>query len=599
MGRIADRVSSAIAGDTTYRVTHKPDGTVDVSSDPSTRGEKWGRIAAIALGGAFKGLAAGQGPGGAEKAAAAGGQFGMQLPQQMKENVEKDATEEQKRQLAQANIALTHQKMMANVIDLREGGIRLSKEESDLFNNLHDQMQKSNGYTELARGKDMADVMQQHARDPNFLQNLTDPDVRTATIADTQGNPTVVMFKTDPGTMGRKNDKPEDVPRPFIDPKTGELTTQFDTYNPGTEKLGVIRAAQAAGTNAVLDAKKKQADADKAEKDTPDKNLATYQAAAVKARMDAEKEPDPAKKQTLLNSAAQYDRLAAQHQAAGRTTISTAPATAPGTQISDLIKPGGAFADGTIPGTMAYKLAHHEATLDEIPKRYGKGQLTPQDYVAGAEAISQRDYSLPYDPTMIKQEEKMFDNLKTQGTLDGIDKMIGVGSQPGYLDTVVTLAEKAGITNLTAPIQDVRRAIKTKFGDSAMKDFNSALSEVQRNLPTLIGNPLIGGSDSDLKQKAAEKAFGQDITLSNLKSNSQIFKTMMEGSKESLTRNNRFLQDRYGQKGPGGGGGGGGAAATGPTTGGPNFQAMTPPPNEPTQPGRFYGKGPKGLGWYK
>ena len=93
----------------------------------------------------------------------------------------------------------------------------------------------------------------------------------------------------------------------------------------------------------------------------------------------------------------------------------------------------------------------HDLALEGILRHVGRqppGILDHQSY--SREAISQRDYSLPYSPTMIKQEEKLFDNIKAQGVLDGIDKLIGVGGTPGYLDTVVSLAQRAQICSQVA-----------------------------------------------------------------------------------------------------------------------------------------------------
>jgi hypothetical protein len=158
-----------------------------------------------------------------------------------------------------------------------------------------------------------------------------------------------------------------------------------------------------------------------------------------------------------------------------------------------------------------------------------------------------------------------------------------------------------------APWNEISQAVERKLGNQAAKNFKAALGEVQRSLPSLIGNPLLGGSDSDLKQRMATELFGKDVTAGNLLSTANTLRGMLQGSADSLTRNNRFFQRRYGLRGPyaaqynatTGGGGGSGQQPQGPTTAGANFQAMTPPPNEPQQQGRFYGKGAKGVGWYR
>jgi hypothetical protein len=72
LSHILDTVGTILGGDKTIVATKHPDGSVSVEHNPSTTGEKWGRIAQAALGGAARGMAAGQGPGGAGKAFGAG-----------------------------------------------------------------------------------------------------------------------------------------------------------------------------------------------------------------------------------------------------------------------------------------------------------------------------------------------------------------------------------------------------------------------------------------------------------------------------------------------------------------------------------------------
>jgi hypothetical protein len=137
---------------------------------------------------------------------------------------------------------------------------------------------------------------------------------------------------------------------------------------------------------------------------------------------------------------------------------------------------------------------------------------------------------------------------------------------------VVNLANQAGV-GANAPWNEISLAVKKKLGDQAAKNFNTALGEVQRSLPGLIGNPLLGGSDSDQKLRLAQDMFGKDVTAGNMLSTANTLKGMLAGSKDSLTRNNRFLQRRYGLKGPY-------AAQSSPTTGGgqPNNPQPTPTP---------------------
>jgi hypothetical protein len=117
LAHVMDTVGNILGGDTTLHVTKKPDGSVEVTHDPSTEGEKWGRVAAAALGGASRGLAVGQGPGGPSRAAAAGIQSGLQQPAQQLEQANQEATAEQERMTRGANIARLNQETVRTAWD--------------------------------------------------------------------------------------------------------------------------------------------------------------------------------------------------------------------------------------------------------------------------------------------------------------------------------------------------------------------------------------------------------------------------------------------------------------------------------------------------
>jgi hypothetical protein len=117
LAHVMDTVGNILGGDTTLHVTKHPDGSVDVTHDPSTEGEKLGRVAAAALVGASRGLAVGQGPGGAARAVAAGTQSGLQQPAQQLEQANQEATAEQERMTRGANIARLNQETVRTAWD--------------------------------------------------------------------------------------------------------------------------------------------------------------------------------------------------------------------------------------------------------------------------------------------------------------------------------------------------------------------------------------------------------------------------------------------------------------------------------------------------
>jgi hypothetical protein len=117
LAHVMDTVGNILGGDTTLHVTKHPDGTVDVTHDPSTSGEKWGRVAAAALGGAARGLAVGQGPGGPARAASAGIASGLAAPQQRLDQANQEASVEQERLMRGANLVRLNQENVRSAWD--------------------------------------------------------------------------------------------------------------------------------------------------------------------------------------------------------------------------------------------------------------------------------------------------------------------------------------------------------------------------------------------------------------------------------------------------------------------------------------------------
>ncbi len=104
MKGVLAKVADILGPSEIAKVTQDPQtGDYMVSKQPATTGEKWGRIAAAALGGLATGLQNAQGPGGFARAAGAGIQTGMQQPQQQQQQAQQEASYQQGLLLAKAN----------------------------------------------------------------------------------------------------------------------------------------------------------------------------------------------------------------------------------------------------------------------------------------------------------------------------------------------------------------------------------------------------------------------------------------------------------------------------------------------------------------
>jgi hypothetical protein len=216
IGRVLDKVGSILGGDETYRVKKQPDGSYAISQDPSTTGEKWGRVASAALGGLGVGLANAQGPGGAARATAAGIQNGLQMPQQQRQEQQQTVDFQNKQLLAKANrIHLTQQTyMMAQQAKLT--GMNIDKASQDVLNNYANTMAQ--------HGVDYGTV---DPSDPNSAMNLA--KTRPGAMDDFLGKGNRVMrfvmepdhkmhlIGVDQDFERRRNTEPMDIPTEDVD----------------------------------------------------------------------------------------------------------------------------------------------------------------------------------------------------------------------------------------------------------------------------------------------------------------------------------------------------------------------------------------------
>ncbi len=133
--RALNAVGSILGGDTTYHIVTNPDGSVDATPMPSTPAEKWGRVAKAALMGAAKGFEVGQGPGGAQRAAAAGIETGMAMPQAQQDQTQalaqKMNDQNQQKLMFNANMALLDQRIIAARNDNERSGVTFSQQVQD------------------------------------------------------------------------------------------------------------------------------------------------------------------------------------------------------------------------------------------------------------------------------------------------------------------------------------------------------------------------------------------------------------------------------------------------------------------------------------
>jgi hypothetical protein len=424
LGKILDEVGTILGGDKTIVATKHPDGSVSVEHNPSTTGEKWGRIAQAALGGAARGMAVGQGPGGAGKAFAAGGLAGLQQPQQALDAANKEAANMNAEQLAIANTALTHQKLVQTMLASREAGLSLGAKEAEILQGISDAAAAGPNTVKVGTFTDMAGIMQALKSNPAAMAGLTNQALKVFPTSDTEGHVQLEAYLVDKGADNRKNDKTEQMPYTDVDPTTHEPILKSRDIAPQSQPLVQIRQAQQAATAQFIDMHNKwrtaESTADKKDADPVPKS-------AQEALAMAATEKDPARKQALTDLVPGMQKLELAQKAAGR-------APAAGGLLGGA---GGAASSGTT-GDDYLKAAVDPSMWNQV-RSIANGDVKMP--TAGNRGANQalRNAVMNYDPSYTDARYQTKLNFKTKGDSDSIKQ----------LSTVLAHAER-GLKNSAA-----------------------------------------------------------------------------------------------------------------------------------------------------
>jgi hypothetical protein len=161
--RALSDVSSILGGDKTLTIKTAPDGSATLSQEPSTQGEKWGRIAAAALSGAAQGFAHSTGTNALPQAAAAGFQTGMQIPVNQEQQRQQEASFQNQQLMNNANrihlIQQTH--LLAQTAQMND--LQMDQQTANLMNA---------GADMLKRSPNAVDLGSYDPADPNGAMNF-------------------------------------------------------------------------------------------------------------------------------------------------------------------------------------------------------------------------------------------------------------------------------------------------------------------------------------------------------------------------------------------------------------------------------------------
>jgi hypothetical protein len=496
-------------------------GIVDEMRDALTGGTGgWGRVAAEAVTGAAAGYAAGRGAGNAGKAAFAGVQQGEHIDQMQAENQQRQQAEQQRQtenarqaKLDNFNFVKLQHDIAAGEFELTQRKVEATQNDVKFAQGQEDR-QIALGSVDLGSYADLADFTKVKDQDPDFWKNTFGARVVAVPQLDpdgTRGGIHVFLQKPEAGAQQApkdstlwtfappgKGEKPELVPHTVTTPMTeNELTAR---------------------------------------------NFAMYKQYQdfVKTQADAEDKASQAKlrdEQTKTQGTEQTRNLAEARAADARAQATKSGAVLPSGE----------------PNPRFEALAQALYDGDILPvdlKREAKGaDLDPNEVMGRAVEIGQQK-GQPWSETIINQEHKFAENTKTQAALDGINRILGKpgvtsGADAGYMNQMLDYAQKADLSSYGL-YNSAELAVRRGLGDTAAKNFQTAVSETRRSISGLIGNPLLGGTESDMKLKQADEMLGQRPTLENLQGAAQVLRTALETQRQSIVGNNRFLQRRYG-----------------------------------------------------
>jgi hypothetical protein len=502
-----DKMTDSLAGTDTSKVRSDPDGNLYIQHSTPTRGQQWLKIAVEAL--------AGAGAGGAQRGAGSQGaalNAGINAGQKMKQQ----QTEDQKNQMLQVanSQALKHQQV-ADAFEMTRKGVDAAQHDIE-FSQKQEDRYKANGGEMIGHVRNLSEMAQLMRDTPNFAKDQAQKDVFEPVQQFTPDGKAdgFQVYRMHPG-WGDEMSPPG---------------TTFHTFNPVTHKLEEQKTTdwmskkEINGYELSAGAQSQKYNLDQATIDEKEAN-------AKKATEGPQETPST----TALHRAE-----------TGRDYSEVALNDAK----RDQVKKGALLADGT-PNPRFELMANAVMNGDILPadlKREAKGAgLDPNELIGRATelaAANGQKFSLP----IIEQENAFAKSPKTQAALDGIDRVLGAPGQPGYMDQMLDLAKKADL-GTNGAWNSSSLAVSRFFGNAAAKNFQTSVAETRRSIAGLIGNPLLGGGETDKKLQQADEMLGQNPTVENLEGAAKVLKQALTTQRNSIVGNNRYLKMRYGSAG--------------------------------------------------
>lgn len=505
-----DRMVDTIAGTDTSRVRKDPEGNLYIQHETPTRGQQWLRIAAGAFRGAAAGMAAGKGAGNQAKALQAGIEAGDQMTAQRQKDY-------QEQQLSVANSQTLKHQLAAQAFEMTRKKVQAAQQDIEFSEKRADWLEK-NGGTPIGHVTDLSGLAQLMRNTPGFHEDQVKNDLMVPVQQyDADGKANGFEIYRMPQGYG------EEVTPPG---------TEFHVWNPVTQKMEVQKTTEW----------------------TPKSKINQYEMAAGTAAQEFNLKQEEIKNKQADTGLKGAQKKGAEAEAGIRPSESAKnyAEAALDRAKADQVKTGQLLADGS-PNPTFDLLAQQVYEGNLLPKdlkRQAKGMgLDPNQILARAFEIAQSHGQQLNVPTL-EQMDKFASSPKTQAALDGIDRVIGAPGVPGYIDQMLGLARQANLASgPAAGLQnDVSLWVRRNLGDTAAKNLDTGIAETRRSIAGLIGNPLLGGSETDKRLEQAMDMLGRRPTMENLQGASNILKTALESQRQSIVGNNIYLTKRYGSQ---------------------------------------------------
>lgn len=507
LGGLVDEIRNALAPPPRQEYIDPDTGKRMVYEAPQTPGGQWRRLAGEALQGAAAGLANGQGPGGAQRAAAAGIEAGFRQHQQEQAQQEKQADEdyqlERQNRIDKANTYLQQVQLATQQFALKRLQVKAGHDDALFAQQMNDREQQRGSIDLGVYGDHYAlpDVQKAHP-EINFWQQgvrgmiQAHPEIDPET-GEQKGvhlwltQPGILDQPAPPGTQAHrveydKDNVPHVVPFTPTGVHSNREIQSMDDY-----AYGVVQKYQSGqAENSLKAAQAQEAKARAAE--APSEAARNY-ASAEKDRAEVKQ----------LNSAADQQTIASNAQQ---------------------------LVEGSMdPSNLSKRAKTYDATL------------------AAANTYSMQKYGKPFDIAKAQADYRFATNTQTFNTLNYLNSLVGRNNNSGNLGVLVNMSNNLPRTQFP-PLNRAEQWAKLSSGNPQVASYYAAITEVSDQIAKILqGGGSGGGGTSDAKLRQASDLFNKGFTAQQIAAvANDTLRPLLANRKQEIIGDNRYLLQWHG-----------------------------------------------------